>query len=323
MKVSLIVPGSVSDLGILGRFGDLVAAGVAHRLWLGQMTHIEPHQVFGYLAGSGLAFRAGTAVTLASLRHPYEAAMEARSAATLIGAAYVAGFGSGSRRFVRSVRGGSFASPLTAMREYLTVVRALLDGDRLAFQGRYVTMHGALTASADPQPEVEVGAGVLREGMASVAGQVADTAITWLSPPTYLRERILPALEAGAYRAGRVAPRVVSVVHAGVARRGRDPVHQAVTAAGAHLRQTHYLEMLQAAGLHAQGSDVPGLAAELVAEGVYCYGSPADIAESLDRWQHAGVDEIVINVAGTYFTEGPEAALDDLGEILSYISAAN
>ncbi|WNO71813.1 LLM class flavin-dependent oxidoreductase [Streptomyces sp. AM8-1-1] len=77
------------------------------------------------------------------------------------------------------------ASPrVTAAREYLGIVRGLLDGETVQAEGEYFSCHGGLSPS--PAPPVELGLGVLRPGMARVAGAVAGCAITWLTPASYL-----------------------------------------------------------------------------------------------------------------------------------------
>lgn len=65
------------------------------------------------------------------------------------------------------------ASPLTALEETITVVRRLLRGERVDFEGATTTMRGvALDAPPDPVPPVL--AGVRQERSLALAGRVAD-----------------------------------------------------------------------------------------------------------------------------------------------------
>lgn len=95
----------------------------ASRLWQGQSVMIEPHQGFVAAAGGGFRVPTGLGVTLMPLRHPYEAALQARSPAMATGQPVIAGFGPGGRLLQRWL-------------------------------------------------------GVLRPGMAGLAGEVADVAVT-------------------------------------------------------------------------------------------------------------------------------------------------
>ena len=107
----------------------------ARRLWLCQSFKAETHQVMAYLAGMGHNVPLGTSVTLLPLRHPYEAALQARSLALLTGEPVVAGYGIGNPGFVAGLTGSPYASPRTAVHDYLTSVRALLDGERVEHDG--------------------------------------------------------------------------------------------------------------------------------------------------------------------------------------------
>jgi alkanesulfonate monooxygenase SsuD/methylene tetrahydromethanopterin reductase-like flavin-dependent oxidoreductase (luciferase family) len=179
----------------------------------------EPHQGFASQAGSALRIPLGLAVTLMPLRHPFEAAVQTVSLARITGQSLVAGFGPGPTLFQEMLLGRRYCSPLTAVREYVTIVKGLLLGGPVDVQGHYCTCRASLGVAS---PTVEIGLGVLRPGMARLAGEVADVAITWLTPAPYVRDVIRPALEEGAAKAGRPVPCIVSAVPMAIERRGRD-----------------------------------------------------------------------------------------------------
>lgn len=306
-----MVPHSPSSVSDIDPYVGPLREGHDGRLWLGQSLAVEPHQLLSTLNG----IDTGTAVTLAPLRHPLEAAVQARSVALRTGGTHVAGFGAGSRRFQSGLLGEPYASPLTAMSEYLAVVRDLVDGGSSRRTGEYYNATADLPP-VDAPARVEIAAGVLRAGMARVAGRLCDAAVTWLTPPEFIRDDLAPAMAEGADRAGRDSPRVVAVVHVLVDHPGRDPLHQVIAASSKHLGMPHYRKMMTAAGIPLDG-DVVVDAALLIERGVYCYGSPAEIVDQLGRWQQCGVDEVVLNLAGAAFTTGDGSAVRaDLDAVL-------
>ncbi|WP_432924927.1 LLM class flavin-dependent oxidoreductase [Microbispora sp. CA-135349] len=295
-------------------FGELVMNGPARRLWLGQSVMAETHQTFAYLAGRGIKVPVGTSVTLMPMRHPLEAAAQARSLAVLTGHPVVSGHGAATPELVAALRGAPYGRPATAAAGYAAAVRGILGG---GIEGHECEACVG-TAGLYPMkhPPIEVGLGVIRPGMARAAGAVADVAITWMTPPAYVRDTLIPALAAGA--AGRPSPpRVVTVVHVALANPGRDPRKLAHAGAKVHLGTPHYTDMLRRAGVAADPGDPVAGAAALVEEGVYVYGTAAEVAERLRGYRDAGVDEVVLNPAGVVFTEGWKAALADLTEILA------
>ncbi|MCK2241738.1 MULTISPECIES: LLM class flavin-dependent oxidoreductase [unclassified Crossiella] len=317
MKTSIFVPVMPASPADLTPYAELVRDTAAHRLWQGQSLGLETHQGFAYLAGAGLTVPVGTSVTLTALRHPYEAALHARSLAALTGHSPVLGIGAGAPELVESLHGKPYPSPLTAIADYLTILRGLLAGEVVNHQGREYRMHGALPPL--DHPPVELGLGVLRPAAARLAGELADAAITWMTPPDYLRTVLRPELEAGAAKAGRPVPRIVAVVHVAIRRYGRDPHLVALNAAREHLSAPHYIDMLRRAGLRVHPAQ-PGLSARaLVDADVVLTGSAREIATGLQRYREAGVDEIVLNTAGVRMTEDRDAALRDLTDLLAQV----
>ncbi|MCO5971638.1 LLM class flavin-dependent oxidoreductase [Actinoallomurus soli] len=295
-------------------FAALTRDAGADRLWMGESLLLESHQAFAYLAGRGLRPPVGTSVSLMPLRHPYKAAIEIRSIAALTGRPVVAGFGPGAARLVEALRGAPYESPLTATREYMTALRALIDGRRSRLPGTYVQLHTGLPPL--DHPPVELGLGVLRPAMARLAGQVADVAITWLTPPAYLRGELIPALREGAEQAGRQAPRVVAVVQVASAAAARDPRALAEVATRAHVAGPHYVDMLRRAGVDLQGMSPLDVGAALIHHDLFITGSPETIAGALDRYTDLGVDEVVLNTAGVALAEGLDVAWDECAAIL-------
>ncbi|MGH8932090.1 MAG: LLM class flavin-dependent oxidoreductase [Egibacteraceae bacterium] len=297
----------------------LVQHSAARRLWTGQPLSFDVNQGFAYAAGLGLRAPVGTAVSLMPLRHPFEAAMQARGLALTTGYPAVAGFGVGATAFQRAILGQPYASPLTAVREYFHLVRRLLDGELVDHDGEYFSMHGGQTKT--PQGRVELGAGVLRPGMAEVAGEVADVAITWLAPPRFIRDVLRPHLEKGAARAGRVAPRVVSVVPFALRRPGTDPVELVHRANGRHLEAPHYGDMLRQAGVEVDAGDARARARALLDAGVFLYGDPREIASRLAAFDDAGVDEVALHLSSANAGQPMAHAVEDLKATLEAVDS--
>ncbi|MEU4693422.1 LLM class flavin-dependent oxidoreductase [Actinoplanes sp. NPDC023714] len=293
MRLSLLVPFAPAHPREVAGFAKLVRPGGAARLWQGQGLLLDAHQVVTWLAGNGLPVPAGFGVSLMPLRSPAQAAVDARSVALTTGQPVVAGFGPGSAELQRGLLGGAYPRPLAVARDYLGAVRATLTGAPFPVE----------------VPPVEIGLGVLRPGMARVAGEVADVAITWLTPASYLERTLWPALRS-APRALPEPIRVTAIVPVALDGPGRDPAALVTAACGAHVRAPHYRDMLRQAGV-----DEPD-PHRLIDEGVFLYGSAADIRKRLDEFAAAGVDEVVLNATGTAAVHGPRAAAGDLLALL-------
>lgn len=312
--VSVLFPRQVTDPEELRPFADLVREGAAHRLWFGQSIGVESHHAPAWLAGAGYRIPVGIGVTLTALRNPVDAAVQARSVARLTGHAPVIGYGAAERKFVTGLRGAPYDRPAGVVGEYADVVRRLLHHQHVDHEGRHFRIRHRMHPLDAPLPEI--GAGVLRPGMARVAGGVTDAAITWLTPPAYVAEVLRPALAAGSEAAARpVPPRVVTFVHVALARPGRNALVLAQVGARTHLTLPHYSDMLRRAGLDVDPSDPVSGARELVDEGVFVFGKPGDVVAALGDYFSAEVDEVVINPLAVDTLHGRAETLADLREI--------
>lgn len=310
-RISVLFPQQPTDPEAILPYGRLVRDSPFHALWMGQSLCIESHPALAYLAGSGCRIPVGISVGLMALRHPFDAAVQARSLAALLRSPVSIGYGAADPGFVAHLTGAPYAKPAAAVEEYVTVVRALLAGGRVRHKGRLFDLDYALPPMEGL--EVEIGAGVLRPAMARAAGRAAESAMTWLTPPHYLSGTVIPALAEGAAQAGRDRPpRVVAMVPVGFSGPGRNPMLLAQNTAFNHMRKAHYTDMLRRAGLDVDRSDPLAGTRELVEEGVFVYGKPGDIARELRRYHDVGVDEVVLNVTGVSNLYGSDALIEDL-----------
>ncbi|WP_406299699.1 LLM class flavin-dependent oxidoreductase [Embleya sp. NBC_00888] len=313
-RVSFMFPQQPTDPDAIVPFGRLVQDIGAERLWLGQSLRIESHPALAYLAGTGCRISVGMAVALMVLRHPYDAALQARSLARLMGKPVAIGYGAAYPAYVRSVQGEAYTKPAAAVGEFVDVARRLANNEAVAHDGDLFSVHTRLPPM--DTPKVEMGTGVLRPAMARVAGRTSDLAMTWLTPVNYIRDVVMPAVARGA-EGVQAPPRIVSVVHAGVERPGRNPNLLAQHGSISHLQADHYTDMLRQAGLDVHASDPVSGARELVQAGVYVYGDAAHIAAEIAKYHAIGVDEVVVNPTSVSNMYGLRAAIDDLTDIFA------
>jgi len=119
--------------------------------------------------------RVGIGITPAPLRSPMLLAMELANLARLHPGRLAAGIGHGVPAWMAQA-GVAPPSPLALLEETITVVRALLRGERVTLQGRSVNLDGlALVHPPDQVPPVL--AGVLRPRSLALSGRVAQGTI--------------------------------------------------------------------------------------------------------------------------------------------------
>jgi len=154
---------------------------------------------------SGIEF--GTAVVPTYPRHPVMLAAQALTVQAATGGRLTLGIGLSHQLVIENVFGQSFAKPARHMREYLSILMPLLEGEQATFAGETLraSTFGPLQIDA-PTPPVLVAA--LGTTMLTIAGRMASGTVTWMTGPATIESHIIPTIRSAATEAGRPEPRI-------------------------------------------------------------------------------------------------------------------
>ena len=239
----------------------------------------------------------GTAIVRTWPRHPTVTVQQSLTLAKLAPGRTRLGVGPAHRDSMEEEFGFEFKAPLTNLREYLTVTKALLHEGRVDFDGRHYHAH---TSSAETASDVPVMASALRPASFRACGALADGAISWMCPEQYLRDTALPAIREGAGEAGRVPPPLIAHVPLCV----HDDVDAARAAAleqGAYYPQsTFYARMFAAAGF--PEAIETGAWSDRMLDAVLIAGPEELAASRLNQFFDWGASEVLVSVV----TVGPD-----------------
>ena len=150
----------------------------------------------------------GTAITQTFPRHPIAVAQQVLTLAQLAPHRFRLGLGTSGQGGVEQTLGINFRAPLAHLREYVRILKALLQDGSVDYSGSHYQAHTSIPSAVD----VPVMAAALGEGAFEMCGAEADGAISWVCPAAYLRDVALPAMQRGADQAGRPAPPLVAHV---------------------------------------------------------------------------------------------------------------
>lgn len=231
----------------------------------------------------------GTSIMQTWSRHPVAAAQQVQAIAGLAPGRFRLGVGPGHRQAMERTFGAEFEPPLGHLREYLRVLKALLQKGAVEFDGRHYSAQAKLTGPLD----VPVMASALRAKSFELCGAEADGAISWVCPPEYLRDVAIPAMRAGARGAGRPVPPLM--VHAPVCvHEDAEAVRNAVREQmGSYPRTPFYAGMFAAAGF--PQSENTGWTDGML-DAVVVSGDETQAAKRLEQMFRWGASEIVATV---------------------------
>ncbi len=153
--------------------------------------------------------RVGVGLLPVPLRNAAIAAMEIATMHRLFPDRAIIGVGHGVQDWMAQV-GARAESPMTLLREHLTALRALLAGETVTADGRYVRLD-AVALDWPPAPAPPILAGATGPRTLRLCGEAADgTILTGGTPPEGVR-RARELVDEGRAAAGRTDPHQVIV----------------------------------------------------------------------------------------------------------------
>ena len=228
----------------------------------------------------------GTAITQTFPRHPIAVAQQVLTLAQLAPNRFRLGLGTSGQGGVEQMLGINFRAPLAHLREYVQILKALLQDGSVDYSGRYYQAHTNIPAPVD----VPVMAAALGEGAFEMCGAEADGAISWVCPGAYLRDVALPAMQRGAERTGRPTPPLIAHVPVCVHDDPEEARQAIADQFRGFARAPFYRNMFHSAGFPevAEGAWSPGMV-----DAVAVSGSDEQVTEGLRGLLEMGATEVM------------------------------
>jgi F420-dependent oxidoreductase-like protein len=294
VKLSVLFPEtrSVDNVVALAKQSEQLGF---HGMFLGCAFGIDPIMALAYAGTQTSRLSLGVAVVPTWPRHPQIIAQQAATANAMCGGRFRLGVGP-SHAPVMARLGIPFDRPISHVREYLTIVRTLLDEGKVSFEGSRFTVKGMLDVEGAGRPPVLLAA--LREQMCRVAGGYADGVLPWLPPADYVASTIVPNVRAGAEAAGRQAPPVIAEVPLTFAADIDEVRALCARDLAIYPMMPFYRALWTAAGVELGGTGSPGGWSDAMIETSFLYGDEATLARKIAAYFAAGADELVVSPMG-------------------------
>ena len=282
-----------------------------------------------WIAAQTSRIKLGTAIMQIPGRTPAMTAMQAMSVDALSGGRFVLGLGPSGPQVVEGWHGVPYGKPLTRLKEYIAVIRAILRRDKpVEFKGEYYQLpyNGPdatglgrpLKSILHPRADMKIYTAAISSRGVETAAEVADGFFpVWMDPECF--GLFTPALEAGFQKAGGgksldsfdVAPFVTVIVGDDVeqCRNMMKPMLALYVGGMGARNKNFYNDFVTRMGyeeaavriqdLYLDGKKAEATAAvpdELV-DAVSLLGPRERIAERLERWKSVPVGTMVLGAA--------------------------
>lgn len=234
--------------------------------------------------------RLGTAIVPTFPRHPLSLAQQAQVLGNLAPGRFRLGIGPSHRSTIEGTFGIAFERPLEHLREYTTILRQALQEGSVSFEGRLFRVHARLPGTYN----IPVLLSALRPASYRLAGEVADGAISWVTPAPFLQDVAGPALLAGAAkRTDGKRPLLIGHAFAVVSTDEDTILRTARERLSVYARLPFYQEMFAAAGYPDARQ---GTLDEALLRSIVLFGDDDAVAAGVQRFLDAGLAELIVSL---------------------------
>ncbi len=252
---------------------------------------IDNLTMFSAAATATERIQLGTSIVTIWPRHPVIAAQQVNAIAQLSGSRLRFGIGPGHIAGMAKTYGADYRTPLTALREYIGITRSLFDTGAVEFEGSVFSANYALPG---PVPNTPIMASALRPKSYELCGEIADGAISWVSPAVYLRDKALPAIQRGADKAGRAAPPLVMHLPVCVHENGTEVLASIREQLAHYPRAPFYQAMFAQSGFPEAGEKQTWSAG--MRDAVVAWGNEEQVTARIAELIEWGMGELIIHI---------------------------
>jgi F420-dependent oxidoreductase-like protein len=286
-RVGITIAATDDATALLAYIAEAEAQGV-RQLWMTQSpTSFDALSIYAAAFARTQHIRLGTSIVPTYPRHPLALAQQTATVAAVGPGRLRLGVGTSHRRAIEDVYGLPMGAPLAHSREYIEVLRAALWDGTVDHRGRFFTANVRLP---NP-PRVPLLMAALGADAFQLAGAIADGAISWNCPVSYLHDVALPALYAGAESADRPIPSMVA--HMWVALGVDASAVRAVMKKEllGFARVPYFAAMFAAAGYRVQDN---GTVSDQLIDTLVVMGDASAVASRLAELLASGLDELLL-----------------------------
>ena len=170
--------------------GRLAEAQGYEMVWVPEGNGFDSLTRLTYLAAHTRRTKLATGILPIFSRTPMLTAMSAAGLSILSQGRFILGLGVGHRPTVEARDGVPFRQPMARLRETIYLVRRLLAGERVTYEGRVIRVHDASLGEAAPDGNVPIYIAALGPQMLELAGEMADGVLLNWTASGYLEQAV-------------------------------------------------------------------------------------------------------------------------------------
>ncbi len=159
-------------------------------IWIPETWGMENFSMLSAISSKTTRQKIGSSIINIFSRSPSAIAMGAATVDTISDGRLVLGLGTSSLPIISSFHGYSFENPLQRMKEYVEIIRLVLSGNQINYDGKLFALKNFKLLINPVRKSIPIYMAAVNQKMVNLTWEIADGVIFYLRPKNELKETI-------------------------------------------------------------------------------------------------------------------------------------
>lgn len=182
--------GSLLSVNEVLQCSEIISKTNTDTLWVPETWGMENFSILGAVSAKTVKQKIGSSIINIFSRSPSTIAMGAATVDSLSKGRLVLGLGTSSLPIVESFHGYKFEKPLLRMKEYVEIIRLVLSGKQVNYDGEIFKLNNFTLLIKPQRTEIPIYLAAINQKMVDLAWSVADGVIFYLRPLNEMKQTI-------------------------------------------------------------------------------------------------------------------------------------
>ena len=151
-------------------------------IWIPETWGMENFSLLSLASMHNINSKIGSSIINIYSRSPSLIAMGAATVDTVSNGRLILGLGTSSQSIIEEFHGTSFAAPIQRMKEYVEIIKLLLSGEKIDYQGEIFSLKNFSLLIDPPRKSIPIYLAAINQKMVNLTWDVADGVIFYLRP---------------------------------------------------------------------------------------------------------------------------------------------
>jgi len=182
--------GSLLSIGEVLQCSKIISKTKTDTIWVPETWGMENFSMLGAVSSITSTQKIGSSIINIYSRSPSTIAMGAATIDSLSNGRLILGLGTSSIPIVESFHGNKFEKPLQRMKEYVEIIRLVLSGKQINYDGEIFKLNNFTLLIKPQRNKIPIYVAAINKKMVDLAWSVGDGVIFYLRPLNEMKETI-------------------------------------------------------------------------------------------------------------------------------------